>query len=157
MDLLPVETWNLILSLLEKNSDRFHLLITFRDMFKCSVSFDEMIDLDKIRMSQWFDDFSNIQTNNITRSLPKKIKYFQINFISPATTSSWIDCSISLDYYNIPEGITDLTFNIKNYETLWEDGIIPTTCQMTSLKKYRKTKAELSVFRYFLWPPGNKS
>ena len=129
-DELPIETWNIILSLLESNYDKFHLLTTFNDMFKCSVSFDEMIDLDKITTSQWFNNFSNISTNKFNQSFPKKFKYIQMNLFCP-TNTSWIDYSVPIDHCNIPEGTTHLTFNIKNDNTIWESGIIPTTCEIS--------------------------
>lgn len=61
MDLLPLETWNIILSLLESNNDKFHLLISFKDMLKCSVLFDGLVDIGKIIHSQWFDNFKSVR------------------------------------------------------------------------------------------------
>lgn len=99
MDLLPLEIWNIIFSSLESNHDKFHLLITFRDMFKCSVSFDEMMDLNKIINSQWFNKFTNIFINNNVNELPLNITKltFRDNFNNEITMK-------------IPSTVTHLAF-----------------------------------------------
>ena len=49
---LTLDVWNIIISLLENNRDKFCLLRVSTKMMKCQVSFDEIIDNEKIINSQ---------------------------------------------------------------------------------------------------------
>ena len=39
MDLLPLETWNIIVSFLENNREKYYLMTTCKDLSKCDVLF----------------------------------------------------------------------------------------------------------------------
>lgn len=76
MNLLPIETWNIILSSLESNRDKYYLLITCKDISKCDVLFNEEISLVPIFKSQWFDYFTIIRSHMCSqiRRRPKHVK-----------------------------------------------------------------------------------
>jgi len=124
MNLLPLETWNIILSLLESNRDKFHLLTTFKDMSKCSVSFDDSVNIKKIIKSQWFNNFKSINVNYnydnfvdtkeyyFSGPFPKELKSIQINRSGSIDYESEIIIDVMMyNFVKIPEGITHLTFN----------------------------------------------
>lgn len=128
MNLLPLETWNIILSSLESNYDKFHLLTTFRDMFKCSVSFNEMINLNKIIYSRWFNKFTNIFINDNVNELPLNITKltFHDHFNSEVTMKipSTVTHLAFGTYFQksvdhcIPSSVVELTFGDYFSESL---------------------------------------
>lgn len=88
---LTLDVWNIIISLLENNRDKFCLLRVSTKMMKCQVSFDEIIDNEKIINSQWYHSFHNIVIN-----------------------SSSIDNSIDMAKLKIPSKTEHLTFRITD-------------------------------------------
>lgn len=128
MNLLPLETWNIILSLLEENNDKFHLLITFRDMLKCSVSFDDLVNHKKIIHSQWFNkfhsmdvdinfgDFGAVNEYYFSGPFPEELKHIQINYQASLDYELEMIVDITMrNFVKIPEGITHLIFNYNFY------------------------------------------
>ena len=76
MDLLPIETWNIILSFIENNREKYYLLTTCKDLTKCDVLFNDGVELYFILKSQWFDNFTSIRTSmfSLIEQRPKNIK-----------------------------------------------------------------------------------
>ena len=133
MNLLPIETRNLILSLLESNSDKFHLLITFREMLKCPISFEESVNLDKIITSQWFDNFVSIiirgfhGSEKICGPYPKNLKYIEVNINNiPEDDTCIIQNDIYMNNFEFPEGITGLLFNCNFHNIPCDDDLFVT-------------------------------
>ena len=120
---LPLETWNIILSLLKSNHDKFHLLISFKDMLKCNILFDDLVDINKIIHSQWFDNFRSISMIYGDRcakyiNFPRESKCVQIIYKGTIDGASWLDrhCyminnKISISDLHFREGIERLIFN----------------------------------------------
>lgn len=99
MDLLPLETWNIIVSFLENNHEKYYLLTTCKDLSKCDVLFTDYVELYFILKSQWFDNFINIQMSifsSITER-PKKVK--NVYYYSAGALP--IDCDFDGDTQNI--------------------------------------------------------
>lgn len=82
MNLLPLETWNIIISFLENNREKYYLLITCKDLSKCDVLFNDYEELYFILKSQWFDNFTNIQMSifSLITKRPKKVKNIHYHY-----------------------------------------------------------------------------
>lgn len=151
MDLLPIETWNFILSLLESNRDKFHLLITFKNMFKCSVSFDELADINKITRSQWFDNFNSIKMIEFHGPYPKNLKYIEVNVNNITKDDTCIiENDIFMNYFKFPEGITDLLFNCNFHNIPRDNDLFMTEWHLFSGNKtiYKYLPASLKYISF---------
>lgn len=135
MNLLPLESWNIILSLLESNYDKFHLLTTFKGMFKCPVSFNELVDFNKITHSQWFNDFNRIKLRGFCGPYPKNVRYIEVNANGALENENWfISNTIHMNHFEFPEGITQLSFNCIFYDIPHtENSLIKYWCEFVNI------------------------
>jgi len=91
MNLLTNDEWGYIMRFIEGNNDKYNLLRTCKQMGNCNFYFYGPVQLMKITKSIWFNNFINIDTNDLT---------FDYLFNQPIK-----DC--------IPLGVTHLTFGSR--------------------------------------------
>lgn len=88
-----------VLKIIESDKDRCHLAMTCRYLMKSDFYFDNLIDIEKIMQSQWFDNFTNIYLTNDIAKLPR--------MVTQLTFATRFDQSIK---HIIPNTVFNITF-----------------------------------------------
>ncbi len=102
MDILPLDVWGYLIDFIDNNEDKCCLLMTCKNISKCTFYFHSEIHIEKINKSEWFNNFTNIFVWNTREKLPASIK--RIRF--------WQQLNISVDDF-IPSTIIHLKFGEK--------------------------------------------
>ena len=98
---MMLDAWSHIAKFIERDKDRCHLMITCKEMLKCSIYFDKEIHIDKIRKLYFFNKFTNILVDElVTLSLSVTHLTFSHKF-----NQNINDC--------IPSSVTHLTLGYR--------------------------------------------
>lgn len=139
MNPLTLDIWGYLTDFIDSNEDKYHLLITCKEISKCRFFFYDQINVRKIKKSLWFDNFTNIFYNYIITT-PKFVTHLTLTInceiIIPTTVthlalvdkfdqpiknlipSSIIHLIFGTEFNqcikgNIPDSVTHLTFGCE--------------------------------------------
>ena len=71
------DVWEIIISCVETNSDKFNILITCKDFLNYQCIFNQAVSIHKIRESKWFDKFTNVNIDD-REYIPKNDQEFPL-------------------------------------------------------------------------------
>lgn len=139
-----------------EDTDRFHLMITSKEMIKLDLTFDQQHNYNDIYLSSFYHNFTNIFANELMHHMsrilgyPNKLKrllYYEDknpnNCFSKPKNVSFPSTITHLDFFRdygrkvdiiIPTSVTHLTFG-KYFNRIIE-GIIPSSVTHLTFRKY---------------------
>ena len=107
---LTLDLWNIIVNLLDDNT-KFYLLISCKYTSKCQTLFSKQVNIDQIKNSHWFNNFSNVIITEFNTILPKSVNNLQINTsLDGFLRYHYIRTISKEEMSHIPNQITNLVF-----------------------------------------------
>jgi len=109
MDTILIDVLEYIIKNISNNGDKCKLMMTCKNISKCNFYFTELININKISGSTWFDRFINIFIKDDMCALPLFTKYL--------TFDTWFNQNIK---NKIPNSVTHIAFG-EDFQYLTKD------------------------------------
>lgn len=104
-----LDVWSHIAIFIDSDKDKCHLMITCKKISKCNFYFNEIICIEKIIGTAWFDRFTNIETDDLS-ILPRYLTHLKIGTWTFSYAAIFGDVT-NYDFNGkIPLTVTHLTF-----------------------------------------------
>lgn len=135
---MMLDIWCYLGQFLEKDVDRFHLMITSKEMMELDLTFDEEHYFYQMFESSFYDNFTNIKADRVIHFVSKlkdwplklnkldiHIGLLKINVKFPSTIKYLKIYENIEGTYMIPPSVTHLT--LRNYLNKYENEYIPSS------------------------------
>lgn len=151
------DIWNYIISFIEDDKTKCCLIRITTYMSKCDFYFNDMIEINKIIHSQWFNKFTNILVNDTRIKIPLSVTKLTFGFDFDYLIKGFIPSTVIYldlgDHFNmpikecIPSSVTHLRFGWK-YNMGYKDCISTVTHLTFSFYYNYKDSIPTSVTHY---------
>src|SRR6266567_3683991 len=78
MDLIPLDIWGYITIFIKNDKEKCYLMMACKEISKCKFYFNDIVRIEKILKSTWFDYFTNILVRWEMYKLPLNTTYLTI-------------------------------------------------------------------------------
>ena len=146
-----LDVWSYITEFIGTNNDKFRLMMTCTEISKCRFYFNEMIAVEKIAGSRWFNNFVDILVFDNTSILPSFTQYLTFktdlpinNYISSTVTHLTFGSSFNQSVKNcIPSSVTHLTFGFYFNQSI--ENSIPSSVTHLTFDNYFRQPIEKCI------------